>query len=471
MTSLDAIVRSVALIIFVITMAYNGPLVVMGVLFARRADGSLGKQLALEDGPPVVVPAGWSVFVLVPCLNEAKVIANTVHCLLNSQPGVRVIVVDDGSDDDTADLAEATGAGRIAVVQRTLPEARRGKGAALNAGLRYIRSRVENEGLEPGRVLVCVLDADGRMTPGAVACVTELFEQAEVGGAQLAVRIRGRDNVALRFQDIEFWALSALSQFGRVAMGAVSMGGNGQFTRLSALDDVGERPWSDSLTEDLDLGISLAVEGWTVTSTMGAFVSQQGLSDARRLLRQRTRWFQGHMSAMVRLPELWSASGIRLTVRAELTGYLFMPYLITLPWSVIQQYLLIRLVCGPNSGLFDLATGPVWVQVLSGMGLYALTFGCFLVWALMYWRRTGDQPLGKSVAYLHAQPIWMYIAFIAAWRAVWRILSRRRGWNKTERVEENPVAATSRNAAISPFISSTAGEYASSAKAESAADL
>lgn len=414
----------------------------MGVLFARRADGSLRQQLAVKNGPSVVVPAGWSVFVLVPCLNEAKVIANTVRVLLDSQPGVRAVIIDDGSDDDTADLAEATGAGGIAVVRRALPEARRGKGAALNAGLRYLRSRVETEGLEPGRVLVCVLDADGWMTPGAVARVTELFEQPEVGGAQLAVRIRGRDTVALRFQDIEFWALSALSQFGRVAMGAVSMGGNGQFTRLSALNDVGEQPWSDSLTEDLDLGISLAVAGWTVTSTMDAFVSQQGLSDARRLLRQRTRWFQGHMSAMARLPELWSTSGIRLKVRAELTGYLFMPYLVTLPWSVIQQYLLLRVVCGQASGLFGLVTGPVWVHVLHVLGVYALTFGSFLAWALLYWRRTGDQPLWKAVAYLHAQPVWMYVSFIAAWRAAGRMLRRRRGWAKTERVDESPVTTT-----------------------------
>ncbi|MFQ6395536.1 glycosyltransferase family 2 protein [Nocardia sp. KC 131] len=465
MTSFDAVVRSIAVVIFFITMAYNGPLILMGVLFARRADGSLGKQLALREGSPIVVPAGWSVFVLIPCLNEAKVIENTVRCLLDGQPGVRIVVIDDGSDDHTADLAEAAGSGSVAVVRRSLPQARRGKGAALNAGLRYIRGRAETEGLDRGRVLVCVLDGDGQMTPGAVACTAELFEQPQVGGAQLAVRIRGRDTVALRFQDIEFWALSALSQFGRVAMGAVSMGGNGQFTRLSALDEVGERPWSDSLTEDLDLGISLAVAGWTVSSTMGAFVSQQGLNDARRLLRQRTRWFQGHMSAMARLPELWSTSGIKLTVRAELTGYLFMPYLITLPWSIIQQYLLLRLACGHNPGQFGLATGPVWQQILSGVGLYALTFGCFVVWAVLYWRRTGDQPLWKSVAYLHAQPLWMYVAFIAAWRAVWRILSRRRGWTKTERVEEGPVTVTT-----STYMNSSAG-YSRSIETAPAADL
>ncbi len=430
--------RAAAFGVMVIALGYTVPLVVIGVLFARRSDNSLRAQLALQAGSPVEIPPGWSVFVLVPCLNEAKVIGNTVHSLREHQPGAQVIVIDDGSADDTAELAEKAGAGKIFVVRRTLPDARRGKGAALNAGLRHLRSCVRKQGLDPARVLVCVLDADGRMTPGAAAKVAGLFEDPGVGGAQLAVRIRGREHVALRFQDWEFWGLSALSQFGRVATGSVSMAGNGQFSRLSALDMVGERPWSDSLTEDLDLGISLAVAGWRVTSTMGAFVSQQGLTDARRLLRQRTRWFQGHMSAMSRLPELWTGRGIRLGTRLELTGYLFIPFLITLPWSLIQQYLLLRLIFGDDN-MFTLADGPLWVRVLSGVAWYLVSFSGYVIWAVVYWRRTDDLALYRSLFYSHAQILWNYVSFIAVWRAAWRIVTGRVNWAKTERTEEVPV--------------------------------
>ncbi|MFF1476695.1 glycosyltransferase [Streptomyces sp. NPDC058301] len=434
--------RDLGLFVIVITLAYNGPLFVSGLLFARRSDASLRGQLALKDGAPLALPCGWTVFVMVPCLNEARVIANTVRCLLDLQPGVRAVVIDDGSDDDTAGLAEAAGGDRIAIVRRALPEARRGKGAALNAGLRHVRCRVREEGLDPARVLVCVLDADGRLTPGAVARVAALFEAPEVGGVQLAVRIRERDRVALRFQDFEFWALSALSQFGRAATGSVSMGGNGQFTRLSALDSVGEQPWSDSLTEDLDLGISLAVHGWTVTSTMSAYVSQQGLTDPRRLLRQRTRWHQGHMSAITRLPELWARPGIRLATRTELTGYLLLPYLITLPWSLVQQYVLYRLAREHAPQLVHFLAEPVWPQVLGGLGCYALVFAGYLALALVYWRRTDDVPLGKAAVYAQALVLWSYVSFVAAWRAVGRMLTRRKGWAKTERVQEAPVRAT-----------------------------
>ncbi|WPO75564.1 glycosyltransferase [Streptomyces sp. KN37] len=394
----------------------------------------------MSAGAPVALPGNWAVFVLIPCLNEERVVANTVRCLLDLQPGVRAVVIDDASDDRTAALAEAAGAGRVEVVRRALPEARRGKGAALNAGLRLVRHRVRDEGLDPARVLVCVLDADGRLTPGAIARVAALFETPEVGGAQLAVRIRDRGHVALRFQDFEFWGLSAISQFGRVATGSVSMGGNGQFTRLSALDSVGEQPWSYSLTEDLDLGISLAVRGWTVTSTTGAYVSQQGLTSPRRLLRQRTRWHQGHMTAITRLPQLWTGPGIRRRARIELTGYLLIPYLITLPWSVVQQYLFLRLAQGGGPRLFALPPGPLWLQAVGGLGCYVLAFAGHLTVAAVYWRRTGDQPLWKTLAYSHALVLWMYVSFIAGWRAAGRMLTQRKGWAKTERTQEAPLA-------------------------------
>ncbi|MGH2968452.1 MAG: hypothetical protein ACRDK0_05240 [Solirubrobacteraceae bacterium] len=45
---------------------------------------------------------------------------------------------------------------------------------------------------------------------------------------------------------------SRLVQAGRDPLGSVGLGGNGQFVRLSALQDMGDSPWSRCLTEDLD---------------------------------------------------------------------------------------------------------------------------------------------------------------------------------------------------------------------------
>lgn len=436
MAALDSVVQHVALAIAAFTGIYNFALLVAGAVRLRRADGSLRGQLRWTHSGPVPLPPGWSVFALVPCLNEERVIANTLRCLLDGQPGVRIVVVDDGSEDGTSRIARAVGGGSITLIRRTPPAVRQGKGAALNAGLGAVRAHVAKEGLDPGRVLVCVLDADGRMTPGAASRVTELFEEPAVGGAQLAVRVRGRNRWALRLQDLEFWALSALTQFGRVATGTVSMGGNGQFSRLSALDQVGTRPWSDSLTEDLDLGISLAARGWSVTSTTHAFVSQQGLTSPRRLLRQRTRWYHGHMSALTRLPELWGRQAVGILGRIELTGYLLVPYVVTLPSSVVQHYLLLRALSGGGNGMLRLVPGPVQLDVLAWQ---LLTLTAYLTSALIYWRRTDDLPAWKALCWFPAIMVCTYLGFAAGWCALWQIVTRRRRWAKTEREEETPL--------------------------------
>ena len=72
-----------------------------------------------------------------------------------------VVVVDDGSTDDTAAQAEAAGA----TVIRHVPNA--GKGAALRAGFRYA--------LEHGAAAVVTLDADGQHDPAEIPVFLAAF--------------------------------------------------------------------------------------------------------------------------------------------------------------------------------------------------------------------------------------------------------------------------------------------------------
>ncbi len=84
-----------------------------------------------------------TVTVLIPAYNEELTIARTVAAA-RSLPGVlQVIVVDDGSTDKTAEKARAAGA----EVLRT--GVNRGKGAALNHGLKAVKGD-----------LLLLLDAD-----------------------------------------------------------------------------------------------------------------------------------------------------------------------------------------------------------------------------------------------------------------------------------------------------------------------
>ncbi|HEY5154628.1 MAG TPA: glycosyltransferase family 2 protein [Acidimicrobiales bacterium] len=385
----------------------------------------------------------FALFFLIACLNEEEVIGETVAAALENE-GATVVLVDDASDDRTAALAAAAGGERVIVCRRELPAARLGKGPALNHGFDRLVREVHRRCLDPGRVVVVVMDADGRLSPGAVVPVLACFADPRVGGVQLPVRIRNRTSLLTKMQDFEFWGVSAMAQLARIRSGSVSLGGNGQFTRLSALLGLGRDPWSDSLTEDLDLAVSLLVEGWRLSSTPDAYVSQQGVDQLDRLIRQRTRWFQGHITCSARIPEMWRSNRMSGTAFVETTAYLLAPLLLVLPWSVLFTWGLYRTAClalgAPpvmlwhNPAASRLAVLATW---------YVISFAPMLVAAVIYHRRS-DTSLLRSFGYAHLAMLGSYLTFAATWKAVGRVLGGREGWAKTARARESGGPATSR---------------------------
>ncbi len=100
--------------------------------------------------------------VLIPAYNEAAAIQRVVTESLSHLP---VLVVDDGSQDETASLAEAAGA--VVLVQNP----NQGKGAALRRGFVWA--------LENGYDGVIALDGDGQHDPAEIPAFAALFERTQ----------------------------------------------------------------------------------------------------------------------------------------------------------------------------------------------------------------------------------------------------------------------------------------------------
>lgn len=112
---------------------------------------------------------------LVPAYNEESSIGDTLAQLGVDAPGVQVVVIDDGSEDRTGELARAAGA-----VVLTMPF-NVGIGGALRTGFRYAA--------EEGASWAVQVDADGQHDPSQLAALVAPV----VDGADLVIGSRFLD--------------------------------------------------------------------------------------------------------------------------------------------------------------------------------------------------------------------------------------------------------------------------------------
>jgi len=388
------------------------------LLFVRGHAAYMHPPAAPADGADE-----FSWVFLVPALNEEVTIADSVSRLVEL-PVLRrrIVVIDDGSDDRTAEILAAIEHPDLFVLRRVAPNARKGKAAALNHAYRSLRDREDRDG-----TIVVVVDADGRLHGDAPRFAAAHFADPRVGGVQSLVRIYNRQHPLTWLQHVEFAVYGHLFQAGRDHWGTAGMGGNGQFNRLSALDAVAdeEGPWRDRLTEDQDLGLRLIAAGWQGRQDLRAAVDQQGLSRPRPLYRQRTRWSQGNLQAISLAREVLRAP-LGLGARLEQAAYLVMPL-----WQGIIGVGLLAAAILWITGIAPLwgGDGPTWQLGI----FYLLAYGGTIVGCIAAWARRG--PLGWLVGLLVAQVYAPYTWFL--WPVLLRSAARQifdRGeWAKTER--------------------------------------
>jgi len=183
------------------------------------------------------------VVVVIPAYNEERFIGSVI---LRAQKLVnRVIVVDDGSVDATAEIAQAAGA---IVMQHT---ENKGKGVALNTGFCYARE------LEPEMVIT--LDADGQHTPEEIG---KLLEPIHAGTADIVVGSRYLENTS-QVPRHRIWGHRFFNML------------TGQASRVSLSDSQsGFRAFSRRALET----ITFKSSGFSVESEMQFLASEQNLN-------------------------------------------------------------------------------------------------------------------------------------------------------------------------------------------------
>lgn len=119
------------------------------------------------------IPTVDRVLVIVPAWNEADAVGGTVREILAADPALDILVVDDGSQDSTAERAKQAGA-RVLALPFNL-----GVGGAMRAGFTYAHRYGYSRAIQ--------VDADGQHNPADIALVLAGLDRADISiGARFA---------------------------------------------------------------------------------------------------------------------------------------------------------------------------------------------------------------------------------------------------------------------------------------------
>lgn len=142
--------------------------------------------------------------ILIPAYNEEETISRVVNGIPSAFTGVdqvMTLVVDDGSSDNTAEIARKTGAIVVSHSQN------RGVGCAFTTGL--------EKALEMGGDILVNIDADGQFSPGEIPLLIDpiLKGEAEFVVGDRFTNSEGQSQKPQHMSQLKFWGNKLMARF------------------------------------------------------------------------------------------------------------------------------------------------------------------------------------------------------------------------------------------------------------------
>jgi cellulose synthase/poly-beta-1,6-N-acetylglucosamine synthase-like glycosyltransferase/spore germination protein YaaH/peptidoglycan/xylan/chitin deacetylase (PgdA/CDA1 family) len=226
------------------------------------------------------------VTVLIPAYNEEAAIVQTIKAALACDyPKLEILVMDDGSTDQTPNLVRANFGNDPRV--RMISQPNRGKPAALNHGLEEAT----------GEVIISI-DGDTIVDPEAIPRLVRHFADPKVGAVAGNVKVINRNRWLTRWQALEYITSQNLEKraFDLLNCIPVVPGAVGAW-RTSVLRD--HHGFSgDTVAEDTDLTLTIRREGWKILYDEDAIGRTEVPETVEALIRQRFRWTFGTLQAV-----------------------------------------------------------------------------------------------------------------------------------------------------------------------------
>ncbi len=227
------------------------------------------------------------VSIIVPVYNEEKVVKQSIGSLLElDYSNYEIIIVNDGSTDETAKAAEELVGYQDGVHTKIkvslINRPNGGKAQALNAGINHSKAD-----------FVLCMDGDSQLSPDSLKLAVRHFADPKIGAVAGNVKVLNRKKFFTDLQALEYveglnMARSAQSY---VRLVNIIPGPIGLF-RKQAIIDAGFYS-SETFAEDADLTLKILANRWKIYYEPNSISFTEAPEKLQQLLKQRYRWTRG----------------------------------------------------------------------------------------------------------------------------------------------------------------------------------
>ncbi len=229
------------------------------------------------------------VSIIVPAYNEGKTLRESIHSLQAldyPKDRYEVIIVNDGSNDETADVARSLMGDNVRFLDNV---ENKGKAACLNQGIEEAN----------GEIIAC-MDADSQVDADVLQKTMPHFQEEKTGAVTIRVDANNPKNLLQKVVEVEYvigltLSMRALSYFNSVFVTP----GPFSLYRKKLLMQIGKFD-PNSMTEDYEIAYRIQKSGYKIATCINTRVRTEVPPTFSGLFVQRRRWYTGALHTITK---------------------------------------------------------------------------------------------------------------------------------------------------------------------------
>ena len=221
--------------------------------------------------------------IIIPAFNEEKTIQQCIESLRNvDYPNFEIIVVDDGSTDQTFQKASQC------VAAKVLHQENSGKPKALNNGIHHSNGEI-----------ILTVDADTTLDKHALRAIAARFaSNQQLGAVAGNVKVKREPKILNALQSAEYATGINLVRKGQSVLGCVMIvPGPVAALRREAAERAGLFA-SDTFAEDFDITLNIIKQGYKIEYEEKSLAYTDAPKNLEDLIKQRRRWYRGMIQVL-----------------------------------------------------------------------------------------------------------------------------------------------------------------------------